>query len=479
MKSNMLISLNEVQDDFIYRENANIHAIKRDSSHNVITKEIKEEANVYFSNNVEDDSFSSYLKQLIKCPPLKAKEEWDICKKIKAVEEGIKTYIDDLFNLIEDNLAPREALSIHLHHFEERLSSNDLLAILEKIRTLRKEQKRIERKLKKTDARNNVNRWKENRQKIDTEVSKLMSRVRLNKGEIESILKNINMEMKRAKSNGKSKKAVQKKLEKVLNEICLRSKTLKEIKNELISSHLRLVVSIARRYTHCGLSLSDIIQEGNLGLMRAVDTFDYCRGHRLLTYATWWIRQAIIRAIHEKARTIRVPVYLNEKFHKFIITFQRLTKEKKREPTLEELAMEMDETLSTIVSLSQIFKEPLSMESHFLSDDFQLENVIADRNAQSGMEKAIQTELSHTLSLILSDLSPREKKVIQLRFGIGVKQEHTLQEIGRKFNLSRERIRQIEKNALMKLKNPKRTRNLKDYSSTQCLKKIRVEHGKE
>jgi len=237
---------------------------------------------------------------------------------------------------------------------------------------------------------------------------------------------------------------------------------LKHIKNELISSHLRLVVSIARRYAHCGLPFSDLIQEGNLGLIRAVDNFDYTRGHRLLTYATWWIKQAIIRTIQEKARTVRVPVYLNEKYHKFITVSQSLKKEKNAEPTLEEVAGRMGESLYAIGALTQIFKKPLSMESHFLEDDFQPEGVIADSSALSGLGKA---ELSHTLRLILSDLSPRERKIIRLRFGIGVKKEHTLQEIGQKFNLSRERIRQIEKSALNKLRNPKRVRKIKDYAN--------------
>jgi len=469
MEFGELIDLDETkdaQDYIIFKEHAYTYANEDKHTLNVLTKTAKGEENVYYSHNSDHATSSSYLKQLIKYPPLTGKEEWNICKRMELVEEEIKSSIDDLCNLIESSLdsvgSGKVSNIYHNFYFEKHLSSNNLLALFEKINTLIKEHKRIERKLKKTNDRSDIHTWTKNLQKIGTEVSKRLSQASINEQGIKSIMKNIRIEMRKVKVNTESKKMIQKELENILREIWLKSKMLKHIKNELISSHLRLVVSIARRYAHCGLPFSDLIQEGNLGLIRAVDNFDYTRGHRLLTYATWWIKQAIIRTIQEKARTVRVPVYLNEKYHKFITVSQSLKKEKNAEPTLEEVAGRMGESLYAIGALTQIFKKPLSMESHFLEDDFQPEGVIADSSALSGLGKA---ELSHTLRLILSDLSPRERKIIRLRFGIGVKKEHTLQEIGQKFNLSRERIRQIEKSALNKLRNPKRVRKIKDYAN--------------
>lgn len=472
MKFSELIELdetNDMQDNFTDEENGYTYIAETNPPHNLTRNSTKVEAHSYFFNSIDDTSLPLYLKQLKKFPPLSAKRERDICKKIKMVEEEIKTFIEDLLSLIETNLAsttPSKILSIPFSPFVKNLGSNDSLALFEKIKTLRKEQKRIERKIKKPYGKNNLTKWKEKKQRNDFEVSKLISKIRLDDRGIKNILQKIKREEKENKSNGKPWKIIQEDLERILREICLKSEMLKQIKNEIITSYLRLVVSIAKRYNYCGLTFADLIQEGNLGLIRAVDTFDYSRGHRLLTYATWWIKASIIRAINEKSRTVRVPVYLNEKFHKFNTTYQSLIKEKKREPTLEELAKGMDDSLDSIATLTQIFKEPLSMESHFLNDGFQLEDFIADSNGLSCLDKSIQTELSQILCLILSDLSPREMKIIQLRFGICVEREHTLQEIGQKFNLSRERIRQIERNALMKLKNSKRARKLKDYANS-------------
>jgi len=469
MEFSRLIDLDETNDsqDYVtFEEHAYTYAKKDNYTQNIITKTVKGEVNVYYSHSSDHATSSSYLKQLVKCPPLTRKEEWNVCERIELVEEEIKSSIYYLCNLIEsslDSVSSGKITSIHANFYcDEQLDRNELLALFGKINTLVKERKRIERRVKKTNCKSDIHKWSKNIQKIDTDVSKLLSQIRMNEAGIKSIMKNIRIEMRKVKVNTESKKMIQKELENILREIWLKSKMLKHIKNELISSHLRLVVSIARRYAHCGLPFSDLIQEGNLGLIRAVDNFDYTRGHRLLTYATWWIKQAIIRTIQEKARTVRVPVYLNEKYHKFITVSQSLKKEKNAEPTLEEVAGRMGESLYAIGALTQIFKKPLSMESHFLEDDFQPEGVIADSSALSGLGKA---ELSHTLRLILSDLSPRERKIIRLRFGIGVKKEHTLQEIGQKFNLSRERIRQIEKSALNKLRNPKRVRKIKDYAN--------------
>lgn len=456
---------NEKQINGTFEEYAYTSANKDHCIPNVINKTAKGEVNRYYSNISDHSISSSYLKQLIKFTPLTRRKEWAICKRIKIVEEEIKSSINDLCSLIESSqasIASSKIINIHTNLYcDEQFASNDLLARLKKIDTLGKEYKRIESKLKKTSDRRKIHNWTQSLQKINTEVSKLLPQIRINEEAIKSIIKNIRLKTRKVKADSKSKKMIQKKQEKILIEIWLKSEKLKHIKNELITSYLRLVVSIAKRYRHSSLAFSDLIQEGNLGLMRAIDTFDYTRGNRLFAYATWWIKQTIIRAINNKGRTVRIPIHLIEKYNKFIFISQNLIKENKK-PTLEEIANKMGESLNTLNTLIQIFKEPISMKNHFVEDDFQPEDVISDSSSLLRLDKV---ELSNTLRLIFSDLSPRERKIIRLRFGFGVKREHTLEEIGQKFNLSRERIRQIEKIALNKLSNPKRVRKIKDYAN--------------
>jgi len=414
----------DTQNNFTEEENRYTYIAETNLPHNLTSNSKKVEAHSYSFNNIDDNFLPLYLKQLKKFPPLSAKREREICKKIKMVEEEIKTFIEDLLPLIENNLPTNKhskIISIPFSHFVKNLDSNDLLDLFEKIKTLRREQKIIESKIKKPYGKNNLSQWKEKKQRNDFEVSKLISKIRLDDGGIKNILQKIEREEKQNKLNGKPWKIIKEDLERILREICLKSEMLKQIKNKIVTSYLRLVVSVAKRYNYCGLPFSDLIQEGNLGLMRAVDTFDYARGHRLLTYAIWWIKQAIIRAINDKSRTVRIPIYLSEKFQRLIYVSKVFFNEHKREP------------------------------------------IIKDSNSSSIMENSIQMDFYNKLHSVLDELSPRERKVIQLRFGMGAKHEHTLQEIGQKFNLTRERIRQIERDALRKLKNPKRARKLKDY----------------
>jgi len=460
---------NDIQNNFSDEENGYTYVAETNPLHNLTSNSKKAEPHSQSFNSIDDNFLPLYLKQLKKFPPLSAKRERDICKKIKVLEEEIKTLIEDLLSLIETNLASTthsKIISIPFPPFVKNLDSNDLLDVFDKIKTLRREEKIIESKIKKPYGKNNLSQWKEKKQRNDFEVSKLISKIRLDDGGIKNILQKIEREEKQNKSNGKPWKIIEEDLERILREICLKSEMLKQIKNKIVTSYLRLVVSIAKRYNYCGLPFSDLIQEGNLGLMRAVDTFDYARGHRLLTYAIWWIKQAIIRAINDKSRTVRIPIYLSEKFQRLIYVSKVFFNEHRREPTLNELANEMCENVSIVGTLTQIFKELLSMENHFPKSNFQLEDMINDSNSSSIMENSIQIDCYNKLHSVLDELSPRERKVIQLRFGMGAKHEHTLQEIGQKFNLSRERIRQIERDALRKLKNPKRARKLKDYANS-------------
>jgi RNA polymerase sigma factor (sigma-70 family) len=421
-----------------------------------------------------DSIVSFYIEQLRAIPPLSAEAEKALCKSIKAGEKVIETLIGHWCYLFEVFLnLPEEVLVATVnscnnspinYHYTDGVRKNGLhetVLLFEKINALKREHKRSWSALRCSTTKPTCDALHTGAEKITAEISKLISHLTINEQETHKVLAGIEAQVAQEKKGETDWKETKKDLETILAIMSENVLWVKQKKEALIRSHLPLTIHIAKKYLHRGVDFLDLVQEGNQGLMRAVDTFDYRRGNRFTSYAMWWVKQSIIRAIYNQSRTMRIPVYLFDRLHHYLNASEQLQKEMGRKPTLKELAGNMKVSMDALVEMTHAFKNIQSLEEYHQGSG---ESSGGSARHGSCSQVIIQSDLQDKVNAVLSELSSRESEILKLRFGInGSHYEHSLQEIGKKFNLTRERIRQIEKSALLKLKKMNSIQELREF----------------
>ncbi len=424
-----------------------------------------------------NDPLRVYLRKMGTVPLLTREGEVDLAKRI---EEGTNKVRDALFEstvmidelqiisekLGESRMRARELLNVEADDdsFDEEQACASLIEQIEKIKRTARRRAPMSKEIAEADDERK-SKIEKSLKKSQSDLYKLLLALNFNKRALDRIAQALKARALIAPSpDNDITEEDYREINRLAKIVRSGENKAQRAKAQLVEANLRLVVSIAKRYTNRGLQLLDLIQEGNIGVMIAADKFEYRRGYKFSTYATWWIRQAITRAIADQARTIRIPVHMVETMNKMHRTAHDLVQELGREPTPEELAVRLDIPVSKVRSLLRIVKEPLSLETPRGEDgDCTLGDFVEDQKAPSPSDSLMSTDLNKQTRELLNSLSVREQRVLQKRFGIGEKSEHTLEEIGKEFNVTRERIRQIEAKALQKLKSSRRSRSLRYY----------------
>jgi RNA polymerase primary sigma factor len=462
----------EIEDIFDYLTAANIDITETIKEKTEQTEETRDWEEIEkFSGEKTDNIIWSYLKDIGKVSLLTPEEEYEIARKI---EEGEREIINLLFKLPQ-SITELENLQTQLK--KGTVSIIDVVKNIDELNYTKKDEEKHRKKAISTI--NAVKHLFEKKTLLEREVQDPNC---LNKKQLERKLKKVNAKLEETITGlnltrkvieeiiGKVEKQIEfldererKSAEETFSQIHKIEKDLREVKNRLIQANLRLVINIAKKYLNRGLSFLDLVQEGNMGLMKAAEKYDYQKGYKFSTYSTWWIRQAITRSIADYARTIRVPVHVLETMNKITKVTISLFQELGREPTIEEISKKAGLPVEKVRKIMRVSGEPISIETPIGDDDSKLGDFIADPKSPSPLNELVKVSLKEEIDKVLATLTPREEKVIRMRLGIGEKTDYTLEEVGEVFGLTRERIRQIEAKALRKLKHPSRRKRLESF----------------
>jgi RNA polymerase primary sigma factor len=419
-----------------------------------------------YSEDPEPEARSSlnlYFKAINKFPLLSREEERSLVKRIKEHEYDCKNLVIEWKHLFSDDLRGLLIYRKGEDSNKQFETLNGSLKLFNDLVTCEERRNKLNRLLqKKTLKLHSKGKLQEKLYRIETEISKCINTISLDKAFNEGMIIDLRY-VSPGETNRRRQPRRKEDLIRILGRVGQCAQQIRQLKNVLVQSNLRLVISIAKKYTKHGLALTDLIQEGNLGLIRAVDTYDYRKGFRVITYATWWIRQAIMRALDCQSIMIRNPVYINEKLNHFVKITNQLRMEYKREPTLEEIAEEINTPLESVEKIVHTMKDFVPF--HVLAEENGESSIKDPLNSKvpSALDQAISSDFTRIIDELLSDLTPKKREIIKLRYGLGNRYNHTLEEIGQEFHLSRERIRQIIEEGLRVLATPQNSLKLKDF----------------